>query len=423
MEEIKNLIKKINTMGFNYIFLTGIINKVFIFFTNIVVVRLLTKEDYGIFSYAYNIISFVAIFSGFGMNESAMQYGAETTEKTERLQVYRFTMNMGMFFNLICAIGILLYAQISPLSVPEGRVALSLLSFLLIPQFLFGFLITYFRVELKNKLYGLTTNVNSIGYFIFACVGVWVLGIYGTIIGIYLGLVFACVLGISTMKEDFFDICKCHANQIINKVQIIKYGFTVVITNGISQILYTLDVFLVGLVVGTTVSIAEYTTATIIPTTLASIPLMICTFVYPYFARNRQNKNWVKKNYQQMQLALIVINFVISLVGIIFAPLIIRLAFGSNYEESVLPFRILMGSYFISGSFRIPSGNVLAMLHKVNVNLVLSIISCVFNIIFDVILIKQFGSQGAAWATFSVVLISSIMSNAYLYYHLSKQKE
>ena len=74
-----------------------------------------------------------------------------------------------------------------------------------------------------------------------------------------------------------------------------------------------------------------------------------------------------------------------------------------------------MVGYFISGTFRIPSGNILSSMKEVKVNFYNSIISGVANILLDIALIKKMGSNGAAIATVAVYIISSLISNIYLH--------
>lgn len=66
-QEIINKIKWIIDKGVFHILGTNVVNKVLAFFTNILIVRFLTKSEYGIFGYANNIISFFLLASGLGM--------------------------------------------------------------------------------------------------------------------------------------------------------------------------------------------------------------------------------------------------------------------------------------------------------------------------------------------------------------------
>ena len=81
-----------------------------------------------------------------------------------------------------------------------------------------------------------------------------------------------------------------------------------------------------------------------------------------------------------------------------------------------------IGSFFISSTFRIPAGNILDMLHLVTPNLIVSIISGISNIVLDYILIKNWGSNGAAIATSSIYLLYAILSNAIIILYIRNSK-
>ena len=88
-----------------------------------------------------------------------------------------------------------------------------------------------------------------------------------------------------------------------------------------------------------------------------------------------------------------------------------------------MPFRSLSLSYIISATLRIPAGNILSMIRMVKVNLWISIISGISNIILNIVLIKLWGSVGAAIATVLVVIISSVIEVTYLSIYLIKKED
>lgn len=118
-----------------------------------------------------------------------------------------------------------------------------------------------------------------------------------------------------------------------------------------------------------------------------------------------------------------IVNLAISIILIAFAPLIIHILWGAEYMDSLAAFRILSFNYFISGTFRIPAGNILAMLKNVKVNLVVSVFAGTANIFLDIFLIKRLGAEGAAIATVLVVFISVAISMPALLYKMKQLKK
>lgn len=114
------------------------------------------------------------------------------------------------------------------------------------------------------------------------------------------------------------------------------------------------------------------------------------------------------------------INGVICIGLIITAPLIISILWGKEYMDALVPFRILAVNYFFLGTFRITCGNVLAMLRKINVNFIISVVSGISNVVLDVILIKFYGSVGATIATLLVVILSGGIAFPYLIFYVNR---
>ena len=169
--------------------------------------------------------------------------------------------------------------------------------------------------------------------------------------------------------------------------------------------------------------IASYKAATLIPSALTFIPLGIITFIYPYFAENNFNYKWIKEKTLVLFKILGVVNGIISVTLILLAPWIIKLLWGVEYIDSLIPFRILAFNFFLSGTFRIPAGNILAMLKNVKINLIVSIAAGTTNIFLDILLIQKLGAEGAAIATVLVVMLSVVISMPVLLYKIKSLKK
>lgn len=112
------------------------------------------------------------------------------------------------------------------------------------------------------------------------------------------------------------------------------------------------------------------------------------------------------------------INAFVAIVFIIGASSIITVFSGSQYLDAVPSFRLLVLGYAVAGTFRSLSINILAALRKVKFNIVISIISGVLDIILNYILITSYKMNGAALATLSTEIISSIIAFTVLTYTL-----
>ena len=79
---LKNL-KILFRTGFFHIFGSNVINKIIGFLSSIILVRLLTKAEYGIFTYSWNIYSILILAIGLGMESAVLQICSEKTGDDE----------------------------------------------------------------------------------------------------------------------------------------------------------------------------------------------------------------------------------------------------------------------------------------------------------------------------------------------------
>ena len=106
-QKIKALATKLNKIGFAHIFTTSVINKLLSLVTNMVIVRVMSKSDYGFYSYAYNIVTIVLIVSDLGTRMARFQYCCETNDHAERKAITRFLMRIGTISNVLFSVGTL----------------------------------------------------------------------------------------------------------------------------------------------------------------------------------------------------------------------------------------------------------------------------------------------------------------------------
>ncbi|SDL43894.1 Membrane protein involved in the export of O-antigen and teichoic acid [Clostridium cochlearium] len=416
MKKLEILTKK----GLFHIFGTNIVNNIITFFTNIFIVRFLTKGQYGVFSYANNALSLFGLVSGIGLTSGILQFCSEKRNENEKYSLFKYGIKLGICVNFILSMCMFIYSLYGNIAIKESAQYIQQLMFLPIFMIIYEFMTILLRVKKENKKYARLLNMNTILYFVFACTGAYLYGITGTIMGRYIALALSICVGFFICKNDIIKII--NSNRLMNngRKDLIKYSLISCGSNSISQLLYLLDVYLIGVFIINSQVVASYKVATMIPTALAFIPLSIMVFIYPYFAEKNQDYIWVKEQCIKMFKILIILNGLISTILFIIAPLIISILWGKEYLDSVTPFRILSINYFVLATFRIPCGNILAMLRKVSVNFIVSIISGIVNIILDIILIKMYGSNGAAIATLLVVIISSGIAFPYLIHYLNK---
>jgi len=414
LDEFKVLIKK----GLLHIFGGSLITKIVGFADVVALVRILSKAEYGYWGYANNILQLVLLFAAFGAPAGILQFCSRSEDDVERLTYWKYGLSYGLKANLVLASIVFFVALRIPLAIPESKPILISLSLLPLLMILFESITLYLRATLRNKAFSGLSVLNSLTFFIASVVGALVFGVIGVALGRYIAMVVSIGAGIFVLRKEYSLFGSIPKLERKRRLEFIGFSLVAMLTNSISSLLYKIDTFLIGTISRSAEAVASYQTATLIPFTLNFIPLALMTFAYPYFARHWQEKAWIKQKYWKMIAQLGIINGFISAFLFIFAPLIIRIVFGVQYLDSVVPFRILAIGFFIAGTFRIPAGNTLVAIGKIKVNLINSIISGIVNIVLDIVLIYQYGATGAAVATVIVFVVSSFISVWYLIHFL-----
>ena len=414
---MNQIIARLRDTGFFHVFGSNVINKVVAFGSGILLVRLLSKNDFGLYSYSYNIITLFLLFNGLGTLTGMLQFGSENRNKDDHLSsaYLKYGFRIGLVFNIILMIAIVVYTIVFKLSLVGANCVLLAMSMIPLVVFISEAQQVYFRTNLMNKEFSYLNTVNTLLITVFSVIGAYLFQIYGVVIFRYFAYLLTIMLGIK-LSKDTLNMLKDN-NYCLNKKeksQFLKFSLTATFNNAISHLLYTIDIFLIGIYIGNTDVIASYKTATLIPFALNFIPVSVITYLYPYFCGHNTDKQWIKSNFYRMMIILGLINLIITVILFLFAPLIIKILFGVKYLDSLIPFRILVIGYFFAATFRIPIGNIIVIIKKVQFNLYLSMVTGVLNIILGIIFIRVYGSTGVALATLGVFIFTSVCSTAYL---------
>ena len=107
-----NAINILTSTGFLHNNSSEVLNKIIVSCSGIIIVNFLSKESYGIYSYAMNILSTFLIFSGFGATSALIQLGSEHLEDPKKQEsITRFGYRFGVAVNLLMAGAFLVFCR------------------------------------------------------------------------------------------------------------------------------------------------------------------------------------------------------------------------------------------------------------------------------------------------------------------------
>lgn len=407
--------------GILHVFTASVINKIIMMLSTMILTRMLMQEQYGILSYAGNVYSYAALFSGFGMAVGAMQFGMENRGAPEENSFYLYCAKAGTLANLaiIAFLSILLIYQKTPVS--QAKIYIYLYLPLLLIEYLSQLFLLILRGQKRFKKYAKLLIAQTILNALGSCIG----AIWG-INGIFAAKYFVSIVVVFSigwlMRDTVLEVIRGGKLNLRQKKELWRYSLLNNVSSTLNSFLFLIDLTMVGVLMTSVEAIAVYKVATLIPNALSFIPQSVVICVVPDIIAHNKNSTWLKENFRKTFNGMLIVNLVISACLIVCAPWVIQIVAGEQYLAAVEPFRILIAGYFVAGTFRSLSVNFLAALKAVKENAVCSFITCMVDVALNFLLIPRFGILGAASATFFAELTASVITFGSLIYTLMRLK-
>ena len=415
------LLKDYKNRGGIHIFGSNLYAKVLGFLASLVVVRLLSSDIYGSIAYARSIITTVNPFAGSGAMYSLLRFGSVVSSDEEKNTLFRYSLTRGAFFSFLIIIILFLFSWVYSFKIESARIYLLILSFYLLTECLFETLQSYKRIKKQNKEYAISNFVNSSLGFFLSVIGIILFSGYGYAVSSVITPLIVFILYYIKLKEKKLFIGNTSLN--LDKRQFWFYGLNVGLGSIAGQILYSLDIFLIGLLLADSRILALYKVATIIPYNLIFIPISFMMTDYVLIAENFKNINFLKRQAKKYIILFSVLDIVILLPFYLFSKPLIKIIFGNNYENSYQVVRILIIGIAGSFIFRIPFGNILGAVGKAHWNVFNAYFMLFANILLDYFFIIKYGAIGAAYATSIVMWLSGIIGFLMFLFYINQLKD
>lgn len=406
---LKKSLEKLGKTGFFSIFLSSVISKVLVFIGGTIIVRILSKNDYGTYAYVINCISMLTIFYDFGASTAALQYlTEEEKEGQEKGKIFNFTLKVTLIAALFSCLLILFSNFYYPFKIENAEKLTRFLFVVPLLSFLGSLFPIILRVNLDNKKYAIfqifSTFINYLSLIILSLV----FGLNGAIVSQYIYYLAILLFG---LYLSFGYLKKYKTKEKLDKTakkEFMKFAIGSQINNTIGGLLIIVDTFIIGLLISEPEIIATYKVGSAIPHALTFISSCVAIYIIPYFIKNNKNVKWVKSNLKKI--------FIFGSIGygilfgliILFSKLIINIIYGSSYLNSLPVFIILMIGLFFTSAIKVPCSNFIHSLKKVKINIIVNIVSVVLNAILNFVFINKFGFIGAAMTTMLINIFSSL---------------
>lgn len=398
MSTVKSKTRKMRETGALHIIIGTFSTKFVAFFGSMVVIRLMSKSDYGVLTYVENIYSYAFVFAGLGLMNGLLRYLVLAKEEKEKKSIFQFIISRSMLIDTIIAILLCIGVQFYP--IPEKYSAARYLIFavaLLLPfQDLLTEVLYTLRAFFRNRLYAYLAFGTSALLIGGRMIGAIVGGVGGVLWSrVILNSAFAISI-LFFISKTLFEKNKAEPLPSPMKKTVTVYSVQYMITNGFWALFMLNDTFLIGQLLNDPQVGADFKAAMTIPGNISIFATAIGVFVAPYFTKNEKNREWVKRNFKRVYVLSAIIVASASLLIYIFASPLVRIVCGAEYMNTVPLMKVLLLAAFINSGLRFTTANLLAAMGKIRANMIVSGIGMGIQVILDIIFIPRFGAMGVA---------------------------
>ncbi len=395
-----------------------IFSKLATYVYRIAVARYYGPEVYGTFVISLMVLGWVATIASLGLSQGILRYVSLYREKKNVRRV-KYIVRSSLYISLITgAIGaafMFFTAETLAIKVfesPDLIFYLKLFS-LLVPISLF-----------TNVYMGVMKSYEEIGWYSFifnilqSGVKLIALGIF-----IYVGIEQKAVpishfLAISVMLIGSYLFCRIRIREALGNSKLkepgvlkdlLSYSWPTLFYGVVFSFLFWIDTFFIGYYLGA-MEVGWYNAALPIAALLGVAPEIFMQLFFPLITKSltRKDKDMVSDLSKQVGKWIFILNIPIVLFMIFFPGALINIFFGEEYLIASQSLQILAVGQF-AWAISMVSLNLLSAVGKSKKILVDLIISGIFNMIFNAILIPIYGINGAAFSTaISFILLSAL---------------
>lgn len=378
-------------------------------FGSIFLVRILSKEEYGVLGYLENLYGYVIVLAGMGMNNAILRYVVLGRTAQEKYGYYRYCVNRAMLWNgalvVLAAVFFLFYPHKEEY---RSYTWLLYVMLLMLPvQNMTDLLLCNERAMFANQRYAVYSLILSTAVILSKILTGALAGVRAVVFGqLTVYLIMAALMAASGHRAYYRNLAP-QKPELAEGKTLNRYALQYMITNGLWTIFMLNDIFLLGRVSLPSV-LADYKVAYTIPGCVNLISTAIGVFVAPYFVRNEQDLSWVRKNFKRVfVLSAGAIGAVCLMIALVAKP-VIWLLYGSQYLNVVPTMRLLLVAAFFNCGLRYTTANLLAAMGQVKYNMAVSAIGMALQIGINLLMIPRYGMNGVALTSCIVYLFMAL---------------
>ena len=416
MTLLKTYIQNFISRAGSQILSASIIARVLSFVASWFAIQLIPNKELGIVLFAYNIIIFIIPIGGFGLHQSLLRYGSLLPTPEEKNSLFRYTFFKGIWATLTLIAITIIASFFIDFQFENTHYYLAFLSIALLPMYLFELIKIQFRLQYKNKTFASTDIVfNAI-----LTISVLILSYYYQEKGYAFALVLTPTLAVIIYYNNIKSSFKNYKKPTIVDSAFWSYGVFSSLSNVVTQLLFVIDILLIGYLLNDPEMVTNYKYISLIPLSLLFLPRAFMNADFVAFTEKINNKGYILKYIKSYLLLFSIISFFVCVFFYFSATFILNI-FDTELIKFETAFLILIlgvcGVLIFRGLF----GNLLSSIGKAHLNFYITSTALLINVISNYFLIPKHGITGAAITSASLMWITGIAS-AIIFWKLYKKR-
>lgn len=389
----------------SYVFLATIISRLLSLLASWIALQFIDNTALGIVLFSYNIILFILPISGLGLPQSLIRFSALNKNKKDRNSIFLYVLKYGLLSSFGMILLIIISSFFISFQFEKAQFYIIVLSFLIIPSFLFEIIRAQLRLNHDNKNFAYSELLYSIIFIILISVLTFYFKEIGYIVSLLLTPFLVIIIFIKKIKIKLIKIEKIPELNL----HFWKYGFFASLSNVVTQLLFVVDILLIGYLIKDAEMVTNYRYISLIPFSLLFLPRIFINTDFVTFTEKIYDKTYIKQYIKSYMLLFLIISISVLIVSYFCGSLLLRLLDKSFVKYNTSFFILMIG---ISGIFifRGLFGNLLSSIGKAHVNYYIATLALLLNIISNYYLIPELGIKGAAITSAILMWFTGILS-------------
>ena len=384
------------------------------FIASWIALQLVPNRELGTVLFAYNIILFIIPFGGFGLHQSLLRFGALLKTQNEKNNLFRYAFFKGIFASCILIAVLGGIALCTNFQFDYTRYYVLFLSLSLPSMYAFELLKIQLRLQHKNGTFAMTDLVFAAILTVNTLVLSYLFQEKGYAVALVLTPIFAVLVYVKKLQPCF----KNYKRPKIVDLSFWSYGIFASLSNVVAQLLFVIDILLIGYLLKDAEMVTNYKYISLIPLSLLFLPRAFINADFVAFTENIHHKTYIYQYIKSYLLLFTLISVAICFFFYSSASFILGL-FDPDFIQFETSFLIITfgvcGILILRGLF----GNLLSSIGKAHVNFYICSAALLINILSNYVLIPNYGLTGAAITSAALMWITGLAC-ALLFWRLYK---